>query len=317
MTKNIGMIVNTSGCTVVIGTKVFTVANDHPNFESIQEAYADGRVEDLETLVSVRKTLESFGQGLIRVVGDKLFYGERELRTGLATRIVKLMNEGRENFAKPLIAFMENVLLNPSNRAVEGLYEWLEKSNLPITPDGCFIAWKIVGPNFKDVYTGTFDNSPGKVVEVARNQVDENPERTCSHGLHICSSEYLPHYGHSGGGRRIVIVKVNPRDVVAFPKDYNTAKGRVCRYEVLEEVSESETATKFADNRSGVYRPKTTSSTRKVERLETRGDRAEITLVFTDGTTQRTKHRLGNTISFNQNGNTVTLQPSGRTITIV
>lgn len=311
MSKNIAMIVNATGCTVVIGSAVHTVAKDHPNFEAIQEAYADGRVEDLETLISVRKTIEAFAEGTnIRIEGGRLFYGDRELRTGLANRIVKLMQEGKDNFAKPLVAFMENVMLNPSFRAVEGLYEWLERSNLPITPDGCFIAWKIVNPDFTDIHSGSFDNSPGKVVEVPRNAVDENPDKTCSYGLHFCSNEYLPHFGSRSGGRRIVMVKVNPKDVGAFPHDYNISKGRCCRYEVLEEVTEAETETKFANLRSGVYREK------KVARLDTRGDRAEITLVFDDGTTQRTSNRLGDTTTFNQVGKVVTLLPSGRTITI-
>lgn len=320
---NVAMIVNASGATVVIGTTIHTIANDHPNFEAVQEAYAEGRVEDLETLISVRKTLEDFGQGVIRIVDGKLFYGDREVKTGLATRIIKLMNEGREGFAKPLVSFMENVLLNPSKRAVDELYEWLEKSNLPITPDGCFIAWKIVRKDFKDVYSGKFDNSPGCVVEVARNEVDENSDRTCSYGLHICSNEYLPHYGNvRGGTSTIVMVKVNPRDVVAFPKDYNTAKGRVSRYEVLQEVTFEETNTKFAKNKSGVYKgnaptaPVVKRGGRTVTKLETRGDRAEITLVFSDGSKQVTKNRLGNTLGFDQSGDTVTLRPSGRTITI-
>jgi hypothetical protein len=322
MTKTLAMIVNASGATVVIGTAIHTIANDHPNFEAIQEAYAEGDAEQLETLISVTKTLESYGQGVIRITGGKLFYGDREVSTGLARRIIKLMNEGRENFAKPLIAFMENVLLNPSKRAVDELYEWLEKSNLPITECGSFIAWKIVRKDFKDVYTGKFDNSPGKVVEVARNEVDENSDRTCSYGLHICSNEYLPHYGNvSGGSSTIVMVKVNPRDVVAFPKDYNTAKGRVSRYEVLQEVTLAETDTKFANNKSGVYREpvkasKAAALPKRVTKLETRGDRAEITLVFSDGTKQVTKNRLGNTLGFDQVGDTVTLRPSGRTIKI-
>jgi hypothetical protein len=43
---------------------------------------------------------------------------------------------------------------------------------------------------------------------------------------------YLNHFG----GARTVIVKVNPRDVVSIPSDYNGAKGRTCRYEVIGEL---------------------------------------------------------------------------------
>jgi hypothetical protein len=40
----------------------------------------------------------------------------------------------------------------------------------------------------------------------------------------------------SFGGDRTVIVKINPADVVSIPSDYNDAKGRACRYEVVGEV---------------------------------------------------------------------------------
>jgi hypothetical protein len=33
-----------------------------------------------------------------------------------------------------------------------------------------------------------------------------------------------------------MIVKVNPRDVVSIPSDYNDSKGRTCRYEVVGEL---------------------------------------------------------------------------------
>jgi hypothetical protein len=68
---------------------------------------------------------------------------------------------------------------------------------------------------------------------VPRNCVDEDPDRTCSHGLHVCSFDYLPHFSHANG--HVVVCKVNPADVVAIPRDYNNTKMRVCRYEVVGE----------------------------------------------------------------------------------
>lgn len=311
--KNLALIVNSTGCTVVVGTEVTSIASDHPNYQAIQDAYADGDAELVQTLMSIRKTINSVGGGHVRVENGQLYYGDRLVSNSLAKRIVKLLQEGREGFAKPLIAFMDNVMLNPSFRAVEGLYEWLEKSNLPITEDGCFIAWKIVGQNYMDLYSGKFDNSVGKVVEVARNEVDEDPNRTCSKGLHFCSNDYLPHYGNMITNR-IMMVKVNPRDVGAFPKDYNISKGRTCRYEVIGEVSFSETTTFHEKTPSGVYK----APIKKVTQLETSTtDRAEITLVFNDGTKQKTKNRLGDTIAYEQKGNTVILKPSGRQISII
>jgi hypothetical protein len=127
---------------------------------------------------------------------------------------------------------MENLMANPSYRAVNELYGFLEKNNLPITSDGHFLAYKKVREDYKDCHSGTFDNSVGKVVEMERNQVNDNKEQTCSAGLHFCSEGYLRHFG----GERVMILKINPRDVVSIPTDYNDSKGRCCRYEVIGEV---------------------------------------------------------------------------------
>jgi hypothetical protein len=76
------------------------------------------------------------------------------------------------------------------------------------------------------------DNSVGRVVEMERNTVDDRAENTCSTGLHFCSQHYLSHFG----GARTMILKINPRDVVSIPSDYNDSKGRACRYEVVGEL---------------------------------------------------------------------------------
>lgn len=212
------------------------IPSSHPNFEEIRTRIESGADwSDIEDLVDLPSAIASYTNGRIAVVNGVLTFDDVEVNNTLASRILALISDKKEATAEPLIRFMENVNENPSHRAVEGLYEWLEKAKLPITPDGCIIAWKIVRNDYRDIYSGNFDNSIGKIVEVPRNQVDENPDRTCSAGLHFCSSDYLPHYG-TGSGSRVVVVKIHPRDVVAFPRDYNTSKGRACRYEVIGEV---------------------------------------------------------------------------------
>jgi hypothetical protein len=111
----------------------------------------------------------------------------------------------------------------------------LEKNSLPITPDGCFLAYKKVRNDYLDIHSGTMNNSVGQVVSMERNEVDDDKDRTCSAGLHFCSQDYLPHFGN-GYDNRVVILKINPRDVVSIPSDYNNAKGRACRYEVVGEI---------------------------------------------------------------------------------
>lgn len=252
---SVAYIINTTGATIVVDTQTFTLRRDHINYDAVIAELNKSVIDEARilTLVDIPKSVKQFTQGKVEVTETGITFNGEEIHTGLANRILSLIREGNQGLATPLITFLENLMDNPSRRAVQGLYEWLENSNLPITPDGCFIAWKIVDPDFKDLRTKTFDNSPGQRVEIARNQVDEDPDRTCSYGLHFCSSGYLPSYGNSVGNK-VVMVKVNPRDVVAFPRDYNTAKGRCCGYDVLSEISREAAPTRF-DGSSGIYNP--------------------------------------------------------------
>lgn len=151
----------------------------------------------------------------------------------LTSRMVQMLEEGFD--IEPLKLFLINLQNNPSFRAVNELYGFLEKGNLPITDDGYFLAYKKVRDDYTDVHTGKFNNSVGQIVEMPRNHVDEDSRNECSAGLHFCSREYLANFG----GQRIMIVKINPADVVAIPADYNSSKGRACRYEVIGELEQN------------------------------------------------------------------------------
>ena len=50
----------------------------------------------------------------------------------------------------------------------------------------------------------------------------------------------MSHYGSNGSGDKIVLVKINPADVVSIPDDYGFAKGRCCRYEVVADITDTD-----------------------------------------------------------------------------
>lgn len=104
---------------------------------------------------------------------------------------------------------------------------------------GNFIAYKRVRESFRDIHSNTMDNSVGALVEVPRNQVDEDSSRTCSHGLHVANWTYAhTQFASSNPETDVMLeVEVNPADVVAIPADYNNAKMRVCKYKVLGVVT--------------------------------------------------------------------------------
>ena len=223
-------IVQGSQVTVVIGSKPHVVSKSHPMYQRVVDAIKTNDWETVDSIIDPKKVVIEYGNGNIAVEGDKLFWKGEELHSSLGHRMIQMLQDGFD--ITPMVAFMENLMLNPSKRAVTELYGFLEKNNLPITPDGSFLAYKRIRQDYKDCHTGTMDNSVGKLVEMERNRVDDDQNRTCSTGLHFCSRDYLDHFG----GERIVIVKINPRDVVSIPNDYNDSKGRACRYEVIDEI---------------------------------------------------------------------------------
>jgi hypothetical protein len=115
---------------------------------------------------------------------------------------------------------------------------FLEANQIPITEDGHFLAWKKIRNNWKDIHSNSVDYSVGATPSMKRNEVDPDRDRTCSNGLHCAGWSYLPHFGSNGDSDRIVIVKVNPADVIAVPNDYDNAKMRVCQMEVLREYTD-------------------------------------------------------------------------------
>lgn len=225
---------------VTIGSNCHTINSTHISYEKIKEAIKANDWTAVQDLIEPKKVILNYGSGNIAIQGDKMFWKGTEFHNSLADRVISMYQEGFP--IEPMIAFMENLMSNPSKRAVDELYGFLEKGKLPITPDGHFLAYKMVRDDYKDCHSGTFDNSVGQVVEMERNQVDDDKNRTCSSGLHFCSREYLNNFG----GERIMILKINPRDVVSIPADYNDTKGRCSRYEVVDEIDKEKADAAFS-----------------------------------------------------------------------
>ena len=217
---------------VVIDNRPYTITSTHIGYEKLKQAIRDSDWDTVKQVVDPAREILKYGAGHVAVQGSKVFYRDRELVGVMTQRLIEMYQDGFP--VEPLILFMENLMQNPSKRAVEELYGFMEKGNLPLTPDGHFLAYKKVRADFLDIHSGTMSNAPGNIVEMERNAVDDDQNRTCSAGLHFCSKEYLNHFG--GSDSRTVILKINPADVVSIPADYNATKGRACRYEVLGEL---------------------------------------------------------------------------------
>ena len=217
--------------TVVLKNKSYQVLPDHTNYKTIIDALPTATEDELLDMVDIEKAVANFSDGQVSIVNGKVMFEGEEVHGSISKRIIEFMSKGLP--FEPLVKFLENLMENPSMQSQQELYDFLEHENLPITEDGCFLAYKAVNSDFKDKWKGTFDNKVGQVCEMRRAKVDDNRGRGCSAGLHAGALNYVAEYGNVDAGDNIVIVKINPEDVVSVPSDCNCEKLRTCKYEVV------------------------------------------------------------------------------------
>lgn len=224
-------VISSKNVTVYVDGEQHIVPTGTPQYDLVIKAIEAGDVQGVKDAVEVRQAVVKLSQGKIELDGTVLKYDGRPLHGALVSRILTVVKEAGN--AAPLLLFLDNLMQNPSHRAITELYGFMEACDLPITKDGHFLAYKKVNADYTSVHDSKTKNNIGLVVEMPRNAVNDNKDETCSTGLHFCSESYLSHFG----GSRIVVVKINPADVVSIPTDYNNAKGRACRYLVVGELS--------------------------------------------------------------------------------
>lgn len=234
---NNAFILTANGVVVSLNGVPTPISKSAHNFNAVVDALKAGDWGAVEDALNLKAFIvkESAGRASIGSDGTVMFDG-KVVGGAIASRIFGMFSQGFG--VKPYLAFLDNLMDNPSFRAREQLYGFLEACNLPITEDGYFLAYKMVRKDYKDIYSGSMDNSVGCTLSMPRPQVDDDANRTCSSGLHFCSETYLSSgYGRHDNGDKVMVLKINPRDVVSIPVDYNNSKGRACRYEVIGELA--------------------------------------------------------------------------------
>ena len=224
-----------------VGGEAYTFDKNHHNYNALIRHLKSGNVEHFEAAYDVASSVEHFCDGYVHVKNGTLNWNGIPMPELFTDRILDMKKEGFD--FDSMLNFMCNLNDNPSDKSILELFDFMQNKNLPITQDGHFLAYKAVRPDFKDIYSGSIDNSVGEVVEVDRSKVDSNRNRHCGAGLHVGAIDYVTSYGginldshddnDSDGGNQIVICKVNPADVVSVPSDARFQKLRACRYEVV------------------------------------------------------------------------------------
>jgi hypothetical protein len=233
-------IINQNSMGIFLNGAFETITNDHPNYQKIRDALKNNDETQIHQLIDVKESLKQ--DGITEEDGSFYLYGEK-LDNQLTKRVLDLRSEGFDT--KNMVNFIKNIYKNPSKRAVDELYKFLEHYALPITEDGCFLAYKAVRNDYMDIFSGKIRNMVGDSPFMHRCKVDEDKEKHCSSGLHVGAIGYVKEYGNvhtkptvENSGNRIMIVKVNPKDAVSVPSDCNCQKLRTCQYTVVSEMED-------------------------------------------------------------------------------
>lgn len=217
--------------------KHMVLSSSDTRYAKVIELIRENKLDEIPLAVDIAAAFKSarteLKDGLIHVDGEPM-------PNELSDRILRLKEQNLP--FEPLLKFWDNLKSNPSFNSRKMLYQFLEHNGHPLTAEGFFIAYRGVTEDFKDLHTKSFDNKPGSVCEVPRTAVDDNPNNTCSTGLHVACYEYA-----KGFGPKLVEVKVNPADVVCVPVDYNGTKMRVCKFEVVAECEKMHTTELYGE----------------------------------------------------------------------
>lgn len=216
---------------VIIDNRSYVVDMNNANFKNLRKAVLENDSDLFLELYNAENSLVGLITGVV-VENGEVKYNGQVLSNEITEDILSILNEGYD--ASNIIKFLENLMQNPSNRAITELYIFLKQLGLSVTEDGCFLAYKCVRDNYLDKFSGTYSNHIGAVMDMPRNEVDDDCNVGCSHGFHVGSLQYSgPNGTYYSDGDAVIIVKVNPKDVVSIPTDCSFQKCRVCHYSVI------------------------------------------------------------------------------------
>lgn len=236
------VIKGTSNLTVFLDGIVYSFPNNSIHGKNILNAIKkDVSIDEMRNIVNDKNKFKEYCKNIdisgVVITDNTILIDDEEISLSLAEQIRRHYNENIS--IVPIVNFIRKLRLNPSYRIREQMWNFIDISQksggFSLAVDGDILAYKKITSDYKDIYSNKIDNSIGTIVSMDRKMVDDDPNHTCSCGLHVCAYSYLT-YISSDGIDKVVLVKVNPKDVVSIPTDYNYAKMRCCRYEVIREI---------------------------------------------------------------------------------
>lgn len=223
-----------------------TVARDNPNWAKIYAAVEAGDETLLQNLISIKRSVETFGNtGNIQVREGSVFFRGEKLFGEDVNRILSYLKGGFP--ADSMIKFLESKVRNVSPASVASLYNFLENKEMPITANGTVLGFKGIRDDYFSVHTGAeplisgirradgaIRNQIGDVNWMERRYVNCNASESCGPGLHVGSRRYA-----KGWGPRVMVVEFLPEHVGMVP-NHACEVLRVEKYRVVGELNEAD-----------------------------------------------------------------------------
>lgn len=218
---------------------------------------SDSFAEELFNLMSpaakIEKTIKSsfYLSKNVSIRNGGIYFEGKRIEETLEAHLFSLLDDETpkdEKLWSSYVRFLDNLYQNANEEIREQLFRWMDYENkkgqgFAITEDGFIVGYKgcdgtILEPVSKHSgfaivdgieMNGHIPNKVGSVISMPRSAVQHDPTVGCSHGLHVGTRAYATSWAPI-----LLLVKVNPRDVVSVPFECESQKMRVCEYTILE-----------------------------------------------------------------------------------
>lgn len=235
------------------GPATVLVAASDPTYTPVRRYLVDEHGDDFQT---VRDLVDTFRAGVKRAATEavavvdghtedaeeepyRISHGD-PVEEVVLTAAIRLTNSAAD--LAPLGAFLRRLERNPSQASRSQLFGWLKAGGFTLTTEGLIVGYKSVRADGRSAHagrepvtvqaqdgsvetvTGHVPYPVGATVWMARDLVNDDRNAACSVGLHVGTYSYAEHFSE-----QMLVVLVDPADVVSVPAHSSAEKMRVCR----------------------------------------------------------------------------------------
>ena len=136
------IIANDGNVTATVAGEVYTFGKSHPRYERLVTHLKNNNVEHFEASYDIVSHVYAYCEGYASVENGKMKWDGIDMPEMFGGTILDMIQQGYP--FEPMLNFLDNMSQNPSDHAITELFEFMENKNMPITPDGHFLAYKAV-----------------------------------------------------------------------------------------------------------------------------------------------------------------------------